>query len=278
MYKGKEPIGSMGTDTPLAVLSKKPQLLYNYFKQLFAQVTNPPLDGIREEIVTDTSMSIGSDENIFELIPNHAKKLTIKNPIISNQDLYKIKSIEHKDFKSRSISALYEIKKGHNGLEEALENIVNEVEYSVDSGCNIIIISDRNINDLKAPIPVLLVCSYVHQSMIRRNKRSKFGIIIESAEPREPHHFSMLFGYGASAINPYLVNEVISYHHSEGKFGNNTIEKSILNYNKAIANGVLKIMNKIGISTLNSYRGSQIFEALGLRSKFVDKYFKKYSN
>ena len=213
--KGKEPIGSMGTDTPLAVLSKKPQLLYNYFKQLFAQVTNPPLDGIREEIVTDTSMSIGSDENIFELIPNHAKKLTIKNPIISNQDLYKIKSIEHKDFKTRSISALYEINKGHNGLEEALENIVNEVEHSVDRGCNIIIISDRNINDLKAPIPVLLVCSYVHQSMIRRNKRSKFGIIIESAEPREPHHFSMLFGFGASAINPYLVNEVISYHHSK---------------------------------------------------------------
>ena len=272
--KGKEPIGSMGTDTPLAVLSKKPQLLYNYFKQLFAQVTNPPLDGIREEIVTDISMSVGSDENIFDIIPNHAKKLTIQNPIISNQDLFKIKSIKHKDFKAKSISALYEVKKGHNGLEEALENIVNEVEYSVDLGCNIIIISDRNISDSNAPIPVLLVCSYVHQSMIRRNKRSKFGIIIESAEPREPHHFSMLFGYGASAINPYLVNEIISYHHAEGKFGNTTVEKSILNYNKAIANGVLKIMNKIGISTLNSYRGSQIFEALGLRSKFVDKYFK----
>ena len=271
--KGKEAIGSMGTDTPLAVLSKRPQLLYNYFKQLFAQVTNPPLDGIREEIVTDTSLSIGSDYNIFDIIPDHAKKLKIKNPIISNEDLDKIKYIRHSDFKASSVKAIYKLSKGHNGLEQALENMVNDVEKKVDDGHNIIIISDRNINKKYAPIPILLACSCVHHSMIKRKKRSKFGIVIESAEPREPHHFSMLFGYGASAINPYLVNEIITYHHNIGLLENYTLDEAIINYNNAVAKGILKVMNKIGISTLHSYRGAQIFEALGLRKKFVNKYF-----
>ena len=271
--KGKESIGSMGSDTPLAILSKRPQLLYNYFKQLFAQVTNPPLDGIREEIVTDTSLSVGSDYNIFSLIPDHAKKLKIQNPIISNEDLDKIKYIDHDDFKSSSVKALYKLSKGHNGLEEALENLVNDVEKKVDKGSNIIIISDRNVNKKLAPIPILLACSFVHHSMIKRKKRSKFGIIIESAEPREPHHFSMLFGYGASAINPYLVNEIINYHHEIGLINDVSLDQAITNYNNATAKGILKVMNKIGISTLHSYRGAQIFEALGLRSKFVKKYF-----
>ena len=271
--KGKESIGSMGSDTPLAILSKRPQLLYNYFKQLFAQVTNPPLDGIREEIVTDTSLSVGSDYNIFSLIPDHAKKLKIQNPIISNEDLDKIKYINHDDFKSSSVKALYKLSKGHNGLEEALENLVNDVEKKVDKGSNIIIISDRNVNKKLAPIPILLACSFVHHSMIKRKKRSKFGIIIESAEPREPHHFSMLFGYGASAINPYLVNEIINYHHEIGLINDVSLDQAITNYNNATAKGILKVMNKIGISTLHSYRGAQIFEALGLRSKFVKKYF-----
>ena len=271
--KGKESIGSMGSDTPLAILSKRPQLLYNYFKQLFAQVTNPPLDGIREEIVTDTSLSVGSDYNIFSLIPDHAKKLKIQNPIISNEDLDKIKYIDHDDFKSSSVKALYKLSKGHNGLEEALENLVNDVEKKVDKGSNIIIISDRNVNKKLAPIPILLACSFIHHSMIKRKKRSKFGIIIESAEPREPHHFSMLFGYGASAINPYLVNEIINYHHEIGLINDVSLDQAITNYNNATAKGILKVMNKIGISTLHSYRGAQIFEALGLRSKFVKKYF-----
>ena len=271
--KGKESIGSMGSDTPLAILSKRPQLLYNYFKQLFAQVTNPPLDGIREEIVTDTSLSVGSDYNIFSLIPDHAKKLKIQNPIISNEDLDKIKYIDHDDFKSSSVKALYKLSKGHNGLEEALENLVNDVEKKVDKGSNIIIISDRNVSKKLAPIPILLACSFVHHSMIKRKKRSKFGIIIESAEPREPHHFSMLFGYGASAINPYLVNEIINYHHEIGLINDVSLDQAIINYNNATAKGILKVMNKIGISTLHSYRGAQIFEALGLRSKFVKKYF-----
>ena len=158
-------------------------------------------------------------------------------------------------------------------MEEALENLVNDVEKKVDKGSNIIIISDRNVNKKLAPIPILLACSFVHHSMIKRKKRSKFGIIIESAEPREPHHFSMLFGYGASAINPYLVNEIINYHHEIGLINDVSLDQAITNYNNATAKGILKVMNKIGISTLHSYRGAQIFEALGLRSKFVKKYF-----
>ena len=271
---GKESIGSMGIDTPLAVLSKKPQLVYNYFKQLFAQVTNPPLDGIREEIVTDTSLSLGKNYNIFDIVEEHSISLNINNPIISNEDLDKIKYINHEKFKSKSIECLYEFKKGHNGIEEALDEIVLKIETFVDAGTNIIILSDRKVSKKMAPIPILLACSFVHQTMINRKKRSKFEIIIESAEPREPHHFSMLFGYGASAINPYLVNEIISYHHKIGHIKDISVESAIANFNEAIAKGILKVMNKIGISTLNSYRGSQIFEALGLKTNFINKYFK----
>ena len=271
---GKESIGSMGIDTPLAVLSKKPQLVYNYFKQLFAQVTNPPLDGIREEIVTDTSLSLGKNYNIFDIVEEHSISLNINNPIISNEDLDKIKYINHEKFKSKSIECLYEFKKGHNGIEEALDEIVLKIESFVDDGTNIIILSDRKVSKKMAPIPILLACSFVHQTMINRKKRSKFEIIIESAEPREPHHFSMLFGYGASAINPYLVNEIISYHDKIGHIKDISVESAIANFNEAIAKGILKVMNKIGISTLNSYRGSQIFEALGLKTNFINKYFK----
>ncbi len=270
---GKEAIGSMGTDTPLAVLSTKPQLLFNYFKQLFAQVTNPPLDGIREEIVTDTGLGIGSDFNIFDIVPDHCKKLKINNPIISNEDLDKIKFIKNKNFKTASVSALYDVIKGHNGIEEALDKMVDDVNSFVDQGYNIIIISDRGVSKDRGAIPILLACSNVHHVLMKAKKRSKFGIVIESSEPREPHHFSMLFGYGASAINPYLVNEIIEHHHKNDFFEKQSLKDSINNYNKAIDKGILKVMNKIGISTLHSYRGAQIFEALGLRESFTEKYF-----
>ena len=273
MSAGKEAIGSMGTDTPLAVLSHKPQLLYNYFKQLFAQVTNPPLDGIREEIVTDTSLSIGSDYNLFSVVPMHAKKLRIQNPIISNEDLDKIKFIKHKDFISASVSVLYEVDKGYNGIEKAIENIVNQVKEKVIQRANIIILSDRGIKKDLAPIPMLLACSAVHHGLIKHGLRSKFGIVIESAEPREPHHFATLFGYGASAINPYMVNEIIETLVSSQNRIQLTTEQAIENFNNAIAKGLVKIMNKIGISTLHSYRGAQIFEALGLNTKFIEQFF-----
>jgi glutamate synthase (ferredoxin) len=271
--KGVEAISSMGNDTPLAILSDQPQLLYNYFKQLFAQVTNPPLDGIREEIITDISLAIGGDFNIFEIEAKQCKKLKIQNPVISKEDLDKISNIDHPDFKAATISTLYNIEKGVNGLERALEKCVQATFKAVSEGHNIIILSDRGVSEKMAPIPMLLACSYVHHSLNILKVRSKFGIIIESAEPREPHHFALLFGYGASAINPYLVNEIIREQVSAGHITNMDADYAIANYNKAIAKGILKIMNKIGISTLHSYRAAQIFEILGLNKTFSTKYF-----
>ena len=269
---GKEAMGSMGIDTPLAVLSKRPQLLYNYFKQLFAQVTNPPLDGIREEIVTDTSLTIGSEFNLFEVSPKHAKKLSIQNPVISNEDLDKIRFIEHNDFKASTISILYKLSGRLNSLEEALEVMIKDINKALAAGSNIIILSDRGVSPSMAPIPMLLATAHAHHASKRLKKRSKFGIIIESAEPREPHHFSLLFGYGASAINPYMINEIIIHQAAEGTI-EVTAEVGIHNFNQAIAKGIVKVMNKIGISTLHSYRGAQIFEALGLSQKLIDRFF-----
>ncbi|MCM4152080.1 glutamate synthase large subunit [Arenibacter sp. N53] len=270
----KEPLGSMGSDTPIAVLSERPQLIYNYFKQLFAQVTNPPLDGIREELITDISLTLGSDQNIFEFSELHCRKLKIQNPVISKEDLDKIKNYDSSpDYKVVSISMLYDIEKGHNGLEDALESILNQAEQAIDDGANIIILSDRNVSKEKAPIPAVLACSFVNSGLQRLGKRSKLSVIIESAEPREVHHFALLFGFGASAINPYLVNEIIAEQIKEHDITEYTFEEAINNYNKAVGKGVLKVMNKIGISTLNSYRGSQLFECIGINTKVVDKYF-----
>ena len=269
---GKEPIGSMGSDTPLALLSERPQLIYNYFKQLFAQVTNPPLDGIREELITDISLTLGSDFNIFDVNESHCKKLKIQNPVISKQDLDKIKSFDNPNFKIASIPMLYAVNRGHNGLEEALEKLLQFASVEVDKGTNILILSDRNVSKELSPIPALLACSFVNSGLQKLGKRSKISIIIESAEPREVHHFALLFGYGASAINPYMVNEIIEDEvlRTDPK---SDIEKAISNYNKAVGKGILKVMNKIGISTLNSYRGSQLFECIGINTQVVDKYF-----
>ncbi|MCB4798454.1 glutamate synthase large subunit [Tamlana sp. PT2-4] len=270
---GKEALGSMGIDTPLAVLSDRPQLISNYFKQLFAQVTNPPLDGIREEIVTDISLNLGKDRNIFSITERQCRKLRIQNPVISNADLEKIRTIDIESFKAETIHMLYPKAQGLNGLEDALDDIIVQVEKALNRGTNIIILSDRGVNQDYAPIPALLACSYVNHQMNRLRKRSYFDIIIESAEPREPHHFATLFGYGASAINPYMVNEIIRMQVKEGFIKGMDEDKAVENFNKAIGKGLLKIMNKIGISTLHSYRGSQIFEIVGFNSAFVEKYF-----
>jgi len=269
----KEPIGSMGNDAPIAVLSDHPQLLYNYFKQLFAQVTNPPLDGIREELITDISLTLGSDSNIFDIDENHCKKLKIGNPVISKQDLDKIKSFKSPDFKITSIPILYQINKGHNGLEDALTHTLETVSKAIDTKTNIVILSDRNVNKEYAPIPALLACSYISNGLQKMGKRSQVSIIIESAEPREVHHFALLFGYGASAINPYMVNEIIEDKINELDSSSITTEEAVQNYNKAVGKGILKVMNKIGISTLNSYRGSQLFECIGINTTAVNKYF-----
>ena len=268
-----EALGSMGTDTPLAVLSDRPQLIYNYFKQLFAQVTNPPLDGIREQIVTDISLNLGKDRNIFSITDRQCRKLRIQNPVISNADLEKIRTIDIESFKAETIKILYPKAAGLNGLEDALDNIITQIEKALDQKKNIIILSDRGVCQELTPIPALLACSYVNHQLNRLRKRSYFDIIIESAEPREPHHFATLFGYGASAINPYMVNEIIRMQVKEGFIKGINEQKAVDNFNKAIGKGILKIMNKIGISTLHSYRGSQIFEIVGFSSQFVEKYF-----
>ncbi|WP_336067173.1 glutamate synthase large subunit [Mesoflavibacter sp. CH_XMU1404-2] len=270
----KEPIGSMGNDTPIAVLSDKPQLIYNYFKQLFAQVTNPPLDGIREKLITDISLTLGSDTNIFKINEDQCRKLKIQNPVISKHDLDKIKNYKNNpDFVVSTISMLYEVDKGLNGLEAALEDLVKQASKAIDKGGNIIILSDRGVSKKLAPIPALMACSYVNHELYKIGKRAKVSLIIESAEPREVHHFALLFGYGASAINPYIVNEIV-YNQVENKeIENLEYLTAIKNYNKAVGMGILKVMNKIGISTLNSYRGSQLFECVGLNTKIVNDYF-----
>ena len=271
---GKEPIGSMGNDTPIAVLSERPQLIYNYFKQLFAQVTNPPLDGIREKLITDISLTLGEDTNLFEINEDQCRKLKIQNPVISKHDLDKIKNYaQNPDFVVTTIPILYEVDKGLNELERALKNLVKQASDAIDEGGNIIILSDRGVNDKLAPIPSLLACSYVNHELYKIGKRARVSLIIESAEPREVHHFALLFGYGASAINPYIVNEIVYKQVEENDIQNLEYLTAIKNYNKAIGMGILKVMNKIGISTLNSYRGSQLFECVGLNTKVVNDYF-----
>ena len=271
---GKEPIGSMGSDTPIAILSERPQLIYNYFKQLFAQVTNPPLDGIREELITDISLTLGSDVNLFDINAEHCKKLKIQNPVISKHDLDKIRDYDtNPDFKVESISMLYEVNRGLNELEVALENLVTKASKAIDEGANIIILSDRYVDDNHAPIPALLACSYVNHALHKLKKRSKTSLIIESAEPREVHHFALLFGYGASAVNPYIVNEIVQEQINSKDVTDLEYLAAIKNYNKAVGKGILKVMNKIGISTLNSYRGSQLFECIGIKTTTVEKYF-----
>ena len=271
---GKEPIGSMGNDAPIAILSERPQLIYNYFKQLFAQVTNPPLDGIREKLITDISLTLGSDVNLFETNEDQCRKLKIQNPVISKHDLDKIKNYGvNPDFVVTTIPILYEIDKGLNKLECALENIVKQASKAIDEGGNIIILSDRGVNEKFAPIPALLACSYVNHELYKIGKRAKVSLIIESAEPREVHHFALLFGYGASAVNPYIVNEIVYKQVEEKEIHGLDYLSAIKNYNKAVGMGILKVMNKIGISTLNSYRGSQLFECIGLNTKVVSTYF-----
>ncbi|AUC82470.1 glutamate synthase large subunit [Lacinutrix sp. Bg11-31] len=271
---GKEPIGSMGSDTPIAILSERPQLIYNYFKQIFAQVTNPPLDGIREELVTDISLTLGSDVNIFDVNADHCKKLKIQNPVISKHDLDKIRDYDtNPDFKVESISMLYEVNRGLNQLEVALEGLVTKASKAIDNGANIIILSDRYVDNDHAPIPALLACSYLNHALHKLEKRSRISLVIESAEPREVHHFALLFGYGASAINPYIVNEIVQEQINNLDLTDLEYLAAIKNYNKAVGKGILKVMNKIGISTLNSYRGSQLFECIGINTKTVEKYF-----
>lgn len=270
---GVEAIGSMGNDTPLAVLSNKPQLLYNYFKQLFAQVTNPPIDAIREEIVTSTETTIGSEQNLLNPEPKSCRHIRLKSPVISNEDLGKIRHLNEEGFKVVTLPILYDVAQGEKGLVKGLENLFKKSSYEISKGANILILSDRDIDKEMAPIPALLAVSGLHHHLIREGSRTKVSIILESGEPREVHHFGLLLGYGVSAVNPYLVFESLDDLIHEGLLKDIRHEEAVKNYLTAAKKGVVKILSKMGISTIQSYRGSQIFEAIGLKQSFVDQYF-----
>jgi len=273
--EGQEPTHSMGNDTPLAVFSDKPQRLFNYFKQLFAQVTNPPIDPIREGLVMSLTNYIGSvSKNILSEASGHCKLIKFKSPIVSNTDLNKLRNLKEENFSHVDIPMMFPAKGTGNGkaLEMALEELCRKAEEAVDKGKNFIILSDREISEGMAPIPSLLATSAVHHHLIRTKKRMQVGLIIETAEPREVMHFAVLIGYGASIVNPYGAFAIIE---DECLRGNIKIEyvKARENYIKAIDKGLLKILSKMGISTLRSYHGAQIFEALGIGNSVVEKYF-----
>jgi len=266
---GNEATKAMGKDTPLAVLSERTHPLFNYFKQLFAQVTNPPIDAIREEIVTSTSVYLGKDGNILEEKPDNCNVLKINNPILTNTDILKLKNIKEPGFKTAVVPIVYY--KGIK-LEKAIEQVYVEVDKAHKDGANIIILSDRGVDEYHVQIPSLLAVSAVHQYLVKTKKRTTLSLVLESGEPRSVHHFATLLGYGASAVNPYLAHETIKQMVEEGMI-NKDPYAAIDDYNEAILSGIVKIASKMGISTIQSYQGSQIFEAVGISSDVINKYF-----
>ncbi len=273
---GNEAVGSMGNDAALAVLSDKPQLLYNYFKQLFAQVTNPPVDGIREDLIMSMETTIGREYNLLLPAPGSARQIKLKTPIIDNDELDKLRRLDGKGperFKSETLSILYRVKDGAAGLERVMDDVCRQASAAIADGCDFIILSDRGVDDLWGPIPALLAVAGVHHHLIRKGERTKVGLVLESGEPREVHHFALLIGYGAGAINPYLAFETLDDMLRLGDLPQMTHEKAVANYIKAVDKGVAKVMSKMGISTAQSYCGAQIFEAVGLSQPLIDKYF-----
>ncbi len=271
---GIEPVGAMGHDAPLAVLSKRPQLLYSYFKQLFAQVTNPPIDSIREEIITSTVTTIGSEGNLLDPKPESARMIKLSSPIITNEELEKLRRYTSDGFKAETLPIVFDVNGGGEALEKAMNKLFEKANKLIADGVNIIILSDkRQLTHDHAAIPALLAVSGLHHHLIREGKRTKVGIILESGEPREVHHMALLVGFGVGAVNPYLAFESIGELIEEERLKDISYEKAIKNYTKALVKGIVKTMAKMGISTIQSYRGAQIFEAVGLNSEVIDKYF-----
>ncbi|MDY3302808.1 MAG: glutamate synthase large subunit, partial [Clostridia bacterium] len=266
---GIEPTAAMGIDVPLAVLSEKHQPLFSYFKQLFAQVTNPPIDALREEVVTDTTVYVGSDGNLLEELPKNCNVLEIHNPILTSVDLMKIRNMKKDGFKVMTVSLLYY---RNTSIEKALDRLFVECDKAYKNGANIIILSDRGVDENHVAIPSLLAVSAMEQHLVRTKKRTAVSIILESAEPREVHHFATLLGYGARAVNPYLAQECVAELIDSGRLDKD-YHTAINDYNDAILHGIVKIASKMGISTLQSYQSAQIFEAIGICKSVIDKYF-----
>ena len=298
---GVQPLGSMGTDTPLAVLSNKPQLLYNYFKQLFAQVTNPPIDPIREEIITSTETMVGSEGNLLKPVPESCRMIKLEHPILTNEDLEKLRHVDRTGFKAVTLPILFKSRTGFQpvqqpqhrlgeqnvgcadagrqdacptlNLEAALDQLFVAADKAIAGGSNIIILSDRGISAENAPIPAMLAVSGLHHHLIRQGTRTCVGLVLESGEPREVHHFALLIGYGCSAINPYLAYDSLDDLIHEGLLPGLDHKTAVKKYIKGVVKGVVKTMAKMGISTIQSYRGAQIFEAIGLNHNVIDRYF-----
>jgi glutamate synthase (ferredoxin) len=273
---GNEAVGSMGNDAALAVLSDKPQLLFSYFKQLFAQVTNPPVDCMREELIMSTAINIGREYNLLKPTPQSARQIKLKSPILMNDELDKLRQLEgttHGRFKSLTLPAVFNPKEGADGLERAITALCKQASSAIATGTEYIILSDRALDKNHAPIPALLAVSSVHHHLIRERNRTQVSLVLESGEPREVHHFALLIGYGCAGINPYLAFETIEDMIRQGHLKGADPAKAIKNFVKAINKGVLKVVSKMGISTVQSYCGAQIFEAIGLGEEVIDRYF-----
>ena len=270
---GEEPVGSMGTDTPLAVLSERPRLLYDYFKQLFAQVTNPPLDAIREELVTSMASTIGPERNLLKPEPASCRQIGIASPILDNDQIAKLRHVQIAGFRSVTLQMLYRPEEGGAGLAAALDQLCLQASEAVKAGNNILILSDRGVSRELAPIPSLLATAGVHHHLVREGARTRCALVVESGDAREVHHAALLIGYGAGAVNPYLAFESLDDLIRQDVLQNITHAHAVSRYIKGLNKGILKVMSKMGISTLQSYCGAQIFEAIGLDEAFVDRYF-----
>lgn len=271
--EGKDPVGAMGADAPLAILSDKPQLLYTYFKQLFAQVTNPPIDCIREEMVTSTRVMLGNSGNLTDPSKEGTAAISMRRPILTNQELANIKNIDCDRLKSVTLPILFNPALGLDGLKAALDELCQQAEELAKTDANILVLSDRGVDKDHAAIPALLAASAVHNHLIAKKLRTDLGLILESGEPREVHHFATLLGYGVTAINPYLALDTVADLVAHKRLGDLTVEEAQENYIHAAVSGLLKVMSKMGISTVRSYHGAQIFEAIGLNTDFIRRYF-----
>ncbi len=266
-----EPVGSMGDDTPFAVLSKRPRLLYDYFKQLFAQVTNPPIDSIREKVVMSLGTMLGHRHSWFEESPEHARQVRIESPVLFAEDLAALRTLP--GFPAATVSCHFSPTAGAGALESALGALCSAAAAAVDAGAQILVVSDRDLDSGKVPIPMLLAVGAIHHHLIREGKRLRVSIVCEAGEPRDVHHFACLIGFGASAVFPYVALDTIRHAVEAGKYGDLTVAKAIGNYRKAIESGLLKVMAKMGISTIASYRGGQLFEAIGLGREVIERCF-----
>src|SRR5690606_36769509 len=268
----RDPIVSMGNDSALAVISDKPRMLYDYFKQLFAQVTNQPIDSIREEVIKSLECYIGPERNLLESTPEHAARLRLRHSIMTNEELAAIEDLDHRGWKTLTIDITYQRSKTPGGMAKALDRICAEAEKPIDDGYSMIVLSDRAVGPDRVPVSSLSACGAVHHHLVARAKRTRIGIVLETGEAREVHHHCLLVGYGADGINPYLAFEALGQAVEEGLLD---VDTDVVGaYRKAVAKGMLKVMGKMGISTLQSYKGAQIFEAVGLANDVIERSFR----